>query len=105
MTRRNVCFAVLVVVLGGLQAWDSGVLKSSGLSQLLVATAIAVPALALLLSSDYGTQAAAVLVSLMLLTAARLLAPSPLPTLHLIGFFPALLILGSRVAGARKATG
>jgi hypothetical protein len=65
--------------------------------QALVAFAIAVPPLALARTTDYRMQAAAVLVSFVLLTAARIMAPVPLNTLHLIAFMAALLIFGSKV--------
>ena len=62
-------WATVAAVGGALQAWDSGVLASTPAVQIAVALAFA------------------------LLTVARLIAPGPLPTLHLIAFIPTLIVL------------
>jgi hypothetical protein len=97
MIRNRMWWACGLVILGCLQAWDSGVLRAGGAVQVLVALAIVVPPFALARSTHYGVQAAAVFVSFVLLTAARIVAPMPLNTLHLIAFMAALLIFGSKV--------
>jgi len=92
MTSKKRWWVVPVVVLGVLQAWDSGVLRAGWPIQILVALAIAAPSLTLVLTSEYGLQAAAVAAAFVLLTIARVVAPVPLPTLHIIAFIPAVVL-------------
>ena len=92
MISRNRWWVVPVVVLGVLQAWDSGVLRAGWPIQILVALAIAAPPLAFVVTSEYGLQAAAIAAAFVLLTIARVIAPVPLPTLHLIAFIPAVVL-------------
>ena len=88
--------AVISVVMGLLQAWDSGVLAAGPAIQLLVAVSILIPVIAWFASSSYGVHAAAVAAAFVLLTIARIAAPVPLPTLHMIAFIPAIVIFFSR---------
>lgn len=92
MTRKKKWWAVPVVVLGVLQALDSGVLRAGGTVQLLVALAIAAPPLAMVLTSEYGRHAMAIAAAFALLTIARAMSPVSLPTLHLIAFIPAVVV-------------
>jgi len=92
MSIRNRWWAALMVVLGALQAWDSGVLRAPAMIQALVVLAIVTPPVVLLLTKEYGVQALSVAASVILLTIARVIAPNPLPTLHIIAFIPAILI-------------
>jgi hypothetical protein len=92
MSIRNRWWAALIVVLGALQAWDSGVLRAPAMIQALVALAIVTPPAVLLLTNAYGVQALSVAASFILLTIARVISPVPLPTLHIIAFIPAILI-------------
>jgi hypothetical protein len=96
MFGNRFIWMVVVVVAGTLQAWDSGVLRSTTFVQALVALAIVTPAATLALTRQFGTQAAAVAAAFVLLTVARAIAPASLPTLHLIAFVPALIILMGR---------
>ena len=102
MIRNRGWWAVVIGTLASMQAWDSGVLQSTALVQGIVAMAIALILFALLFISSYGTQAGAVAVCFVLLTAARIISPSPLPTLHLIGFFPAILLFLGESTGALR---
>jgi hypothetical protein len=95
MKTHRFVWMTIVAVVGALQGWDSGVLRSTSLVQLLVAVAIAAPALAIALTSNRGVQALAIAAAFVLLTVARILAPAPLPTLHLIAFVPAVIVLFS----------
>jgi hypothetical protein len=96
MLGNRFIWVAVVVVVGALQGWDSGVLRSTVLVQALVALAIAVPAAALALTTQYGAHAAAIAVAFVLLTIARIVAPAPLPTLHLIAFIPAMIVFLGR---------
>jgi hypothetical protein len=100
MSSRNGWWAAVIVAVCSLQAWDSGVLRAPGLIQSLVACAIVLPAVALVLTKNYGLQASTVASSFILLTFARMLSPSPLPTLHIIAFIPAVLIFFTKTEGA-----
>ena len=94
-------WAVICVVLGGLQAWDSGVLRAEGTIQALVAIAIVLPVAALLSTASYGVRAAAVAGAFVLLTVARMASSVPLPTLHIVAFVPAVLIFFSKLVTSR----
>lgn len=97
--------AVICVGTGALQAWDSGVLGAPVGIQVLVAVALLVPVLALLGTNSYGIQALAVASAFVLLTMARVLAPHPLPTLHIVAFIPAIVIFFSRAIASRPELG
>ena len=86
------------IVMGMLQAWDSGVLGAGTGIQLLVGAAIALPVVALLVTDGYGMHALAVAGAFVLLTIARVISPVALPTLHIVAFIPAVLIFFSKVA-------
>ena len=101
MSIRNGWWAALIVVLCALQAWDSGVLRAPRMIQALVALAIVTPPVVLLLTKEYGVQALTVAASFILLTIARVMSPSPLPTLHIIAFIPAILIFLTKTTGGR----
>ena len=74
----------LRAALGNLQAWDSNV-HEAGLSiVLLVSLAMALPPVALLVSIPQQYMIGAFAFSLVVLVAARLLSPIPLPGLFLI---------------------
>lgn len=86
-------WATVAAVGGALQAWDSGVLASTPAVQIAVVLAIALPAAGLLLRASSGWLLSSVAAAFALLTVARLIAPGPLPTLHLIAFIPTLIVL------------
>ena len=95
MLRNKWLWAAICVVMGSLQAWDSGALRAPGVIQAIVATAIAIPAVTILMSASYGLQALSVAAAFALLTVARMTSPTPLPTLHIVAFIPAVLIFFS----------
>ena len=101
MSIRNGWWAVLIVGLCALQAWDSGVLRAPGIIQAIVGLAIVTPPVVLFLTDDYGVQAMTVAASFILLTIARVISPNPLPTLHIIAFIPAMLIFLTKMTGER----
>jgi hypothetical protein len=84
--------ALVTVAMGSLQAWDSGVRPGGTAVFWLVAAAIAAPALAFLLVRDFRVVTGAVVAAFVLLTAARLLSPVSLNTLHLAAYVPAMLL-------------
>jgi hypothetical protein len=96
MSGNRFIWVGAIVVAGTLQAWDSGALRSTALVQALVALAIVAPAAALALTRHAGIQATAIAAAFVLLTVARAIAPASLPTLHLIAFVPALIVLLGR---------
>jgi hypothetical protein len=104
MLRNKWLWASICVVIGGLQAWDSGTLGAPGIIQGIVALAIALPAFAVIATSSYGIQALSVGAAFVLLTIARTMSPVSLPTLHIIAFIPAVLIFLSHVVQAQRAT-
>lgn len=81
-------FAILMFVLGSLQAWESNVHDAGLLIVLLVSLAIALPPVTLLLPLDQKYSVGAVGVSILLLVLARAVSPVPLPGL-LVALVPA----------------
>ena len=102
MLNRWVIVAICIVM-GMLQAWDSGVLGVGPGIQLLVGTAIALPVIALLATNSYGMHALAVAGAFVFLTIARITSPVALPTLHMVAFIPAVLIFFSKVTQVSAA--
>jgi hypothetical protein len=93
--------AGLIVLFGGLQAWDSGVLAAGPLVQLLAGTGIAIPATAALLSASSLGTVAAVIASAVLEIAARVVSPVPLPELLLVSVIAALLLFVPAAVGTK----
>jgi hypothetical protein len=83
-TTLRVLLAILMIVLGNLQAWDSGVSEAGLPILLLVSLAIALPPVALLAPLSQQYMIGAFALSLFLLVVARLVSPIPLPGLFLI---------------------
>jgi hypothetical protein len=93
MNRNTVLrasFALVIFVIGNLQAWDSDVPKAGPLIVLLVSLAVALPPVALLVPLRRPHFLGALALSFILLTAARLISPISLPGLHLV-LIPAVL--------------
>jgi hypothetical protein len=86
MLRSRSVLALLIVGVGALQAWDSHVLEAEPLVQTLVAVGILVPAVAVWLASRVQTRVAAVIVSAVLMVAARGLSSIRLPELTFATF-------------------
>ena len=89
-TTLRATMAILMIVLGNLQAWDSGVHDAGLLIVLLVSIAIALPAVALLLPVSQQYLVGTLVVSLILIFLARVVSPIPLPELF-IALAPAAL--------------
>ena len=105
MRTNRWLWAAIIVVMGALQAWDSGILRAPGVIQGLVAIAIAVPAVTVVTTAKYGLQALSVLTAFAVLTVARLASPVTLPTLHIVAFIPAVLIFFGHVVQGQRKTG
>lgn len=88
MTAVRAGIALLIFVMGSVQAWDSRVGEPQGVAGLfivlLVSIAIAVPAVALLLPLKPAQFGGAFVLSFVLLVLARLASPAPLPGLFLV---------------------
>lgn len=76
--------AVLMVMLGGLQAWDSNVLSAGWQIILLVSIAILIPAILFLMPSKTTYFVGSILLSFAVLGLARFISPIPLPGLFIV---------------------
>jgi hypothetical protein len=83
-TALRAGLAYLIFVLGSLQAWDSNAPDAGLLILLLVSLAIPLTPIALLIPIQQQYVVGALVLSLILLTVARLLSPIPLPGLFII---------------------
>jgi hypothetical protein len=77
-------YALVCLILGSLQAWDSDVPDGGLLIVLLVSTAIALPPVTLLTPLKPSYFIGSLIVSFLLLLVARLISPMPLPELFLV---------------------
>jgi hypothetical protein len=104
MMQNRTLWAGLSVLVGGLQAWDSGALQAGGPAQALIVLGLAGPALALALTDKWFVWISALVAGAVLLTWARLVSPVSLNTLHIGLIVPAMYIffvcrLERKVAG------
>ena len=84
MTATRAGLAVIIFVMGSLQAWDSDVPAAGLLIVFLVSLAIALPPVALLVPLKQSHFLAAFAISFILLIVARLISPIPLPGLFIV---------------------
>lgn len=84
MTAIRAGLAVIIFVMGNLQAWDSDVPEAGLLIVFLVSIAIAVPAVALLVPLEQAYFLGAFALSFILVIVARLISPIPLPGLFIV---------------------
>ena len=92
VTATRAGLAVILFVLGSLQAWDSDVPEAGLLIVFLVSLAIALPPVALLVPLERPYFLVAFALSFILLIVARLISPIPLPGLFLV-LIPAVMAL------------
>ena len=92
--RRGVLAAVILVV-GCLQAWASGVIGASPVVWILAAAAILVPAAAALVTDSRAAIFVAIPVSLVLLFAAQMISAQPLRFLLVFSLAAAGLLGGN----------
>ena len=83
-TATRASLALIIFVMGSLQAWDSDVPAAGFFIVFLVSLAIALPPVALLLPLKQILFLAAFALSLVLLIVARLISPTPLPGLFIV---------------------
>lgn len=76
--------AIIMFVMGNLQAWDSDVADAGLLIVFLVSLAIALPPVALLIPLKQTNFLAAFALAFILLILARLISPIPLPGLFIV---------------------
>jgi len=84
MTVTRACLAIIIFVMGNLQAWDSDVPEAGLLIVFLVSLAIALPAVALLVPLEQTYFLGAFALSFILVIVARLISPIPLPGLFIV---------------------
>lgn len=102
MTRR--IFGLVTLGMGTLQAWDARAFDAGPSVALLAAGGVLAAGLPLLASPRPRAWLGGVVGSAVLLLAARLVAPFPLNTLHLVSFIGALSALASHRFGQRRAS-
>ncbi len=101
---RRWILAGVIVLVGLSQAWDSDVFTAPPPAWILTAVAILVAASAPLLNASRAAGwIAAVVIPAILLTAARMLSPHPLPALLVIVVAAGALLWGNEVLERREA--
>ena len=84
--------AVGSLLVGLLQAWDSGALQAGLAAQGLIVLGILMPVAAIVAPVAQGVRMASLVCAALILVWARMIAPISLNTLHLALFAPALYI-------------
>lgn len=92
MMQNRLLWAALTVIVGGLQALDSGALQAGSGAQVLIAVGIAAPALALALTGKWEVWVTALVVGAGLLVWARVISLVPLNALHIGAMVPGMYI-------------
>ena len=82
--NKKTIVAALMILMGGLQAWDSNVLEAGVPIILMVSVAIVIPAILFLLLPKPPYLIGSILLSLALLVAARIISPISLSGLFLV---------------------
>ena len=98
--------AVGSLLVGVLQAWDSGALQAGAAAQLLIALGVGLPVAAIVAPVGQGVRIASLIGAALILVWARMIAPVSLNALHLALFAPALYILvvtGLQNAAVRRS--
>jgi hypothetical protein len=95
--------AVFVFVLGVAQAFDSGLRAAPLPIQIIVIAAVLMAATAFWVTAHTGVQFFAGVACLVMVTVARVLSPTPLPTITLAGYFPCVAALLFQVASKAQA--
>lgn len=89
----NTLLAIVALVIGLLQAWDSNAFEAEALTQLIVIVAVLIPPGAIVATRDLRVRGAALLAAAVLLSAARMSSDVQMPGLVLAAFFPAAMVL------------
>jgi len=90
-SRKLVAVGSLLV--GLLQAWDSGALQAGAAAQILIGLGILTPVIAIAAPVGQGVRIGSLACAALILVWARTIAPVSLNALHLALFAPALYIL------------
>ena len=85
--------AVGSLLVGLLQAWDSGALQAGAVAQILIVVGILLPVAAIVAPVGQGVRIGSLVCAALILAWARMIAPVSLNALHLALFAPALYIL------------
>jgi hypothetical protein len=93
LKERRTLVAVGSLLVGLLQAWDSGALQAGLAAQVLIVIGILMPPAAIVAPVGQGVRIGTVIAAALILVAARMAAPVSLNALHLAIFAPALYIL------------
>ena len=93
MLRTRSFWALLSAVGGLLQAWDSGAFAAGPLVGGLAVAGIGIVSAAIGVTTNQAVRLSALVAGFVLLTMARVVAPSSLNTLHLALFIPAIYLL------------
>jgi hypothetical protein len=80
------------LLVGFLQAWDSGALQAGALAQALIVAGVLAPALAIAASDRFAVRLGALVAAVILLAWARVVSPVNLNALHIGLFVPAMFI-------------
>jgi uncharacterized membrane protein YhaH (DUF805 family) len=92
VTAIRAALAVIIFVMGNLQAWDSGVPEAGLLIVFLASLALTLPPVALLVQLEQTYFLGAFALSFILVIVARLISPVPLPGLFIV-LVPAVMAL------------
>jgi hypothetical protein len=93
MMTNKTLWATLSVIVGGMQALDSGILQAGPFAQVLTILGIAAPAAALAWSTNRGLWLAALIAGALLFVWARIVSPVSLNAMHIGLMVPAMYVL------------
>jgi hypothetical protein len=93
MIHNRMVWAAMSIVMGGLQAWDSGVLQAGPAAGTLVALGMIVPAAALAATANWTAWVSALVFGAVLLAAGRMMSPVSLNAVHIGLMVPAIYVV------------
>jgi hypothetical protein len=92
MIHNRLVWAAMSIVMGGLQAWDSGVLQAGPAAGMLVALGMIVPAAALAATANWTAWISSLVLGAVLLAAGRMVSPVSLNAVHIGLMVPAIYV-------------
>ena len=93
LRENRTLVAVGSLLVGLLQAWDSGALQAGAAAQILIGLGMLMPVVAIAVPAGQGVRIGSLGCAALVLVWARTIAPVPLNALHLALFAPAMYIL------------
>ena len=93
MVHNRLLWSVLSIVVGALQAWDSGILQAGSTAGVLVAIGIVIPGIALAVTPSWTAWIGALVAGAVLLVAGRMASPVSLNAVHIGLMVPAIYVL------------